>query len=188
MNDEIFEIGHSDTTLSDWETFKTTSMYFFSKVVDRCETQLPDEVLPLARGVAFPSDALLRTARYHCGRHRPHLWEYFNDCVREKWGRDWLYAKQFGDLWAVSCVKYQREPEWLQVLVFRFGHTPIVTHDYSEAMHLAKRCISHPPSGLCWIPPWPPDRHLAIERARERRIREALAHLASPQGGACFQQ
>ena len=62
-----------------------------------------------------------------------------------------------------------------EVLVFDFASIPILTRSYASAMRLAMHCnVDTPPHGR-WIKQAPDDCAGAIELARQRRIKEALA-------------
>ena len=71
-----------------------------------------------------------------------------------------------------------------EVLVLRFGSTPIFTRSYQAAMRLAMHCdVNAPTADLRWIKTTPNNKQAAIEFARKRRIEEALgASSAQPDG------
>ena len=61
----IYDIGHPHVTSLDWQTFrKEFSPLLIGEVIDRSEIKLPDWFVPLARGVAIASDALLLMSGY----------------------------------------------------------------------------------------------------------------------------
>ena len=72
MSDE----HHPDVSRSDWEAFRNSfSPALFEEVIDRTEGMLPDHFVPLARGIAIPSDALLRKACVGV-KDRPTSWRW----------------------------------------------------------------------------------------------------------------
>jgi hypothetical protein len=179
----IFEVGHADIPLSEWEAFRAAPPRdLIAEVIDRSNTEVPDYCVPLARGVAVASDALLERAGYCPGRSRPRRW----DPLRSDFSRGWngvtqvsegrlgglLYTRRYGGLWNVEWARQGMLP---QILVFRFGSTPIVTRTCDEAMLLGELCLSSPPDGLCWVSVSGRDcgEHL-IEFAKERTINEVL--------------
>jgi hypothetical protein len=80
--------------------------------------------------------------------------------------------------------KSRAELKSCEVLVFKFGSTPVLTRSYASAMHLAMHChVNDPPSDLHWIKTIPANCEAAIEFARKRRIDEAIgANNAQPEG------
>jgi hypothetical protein len=182
----IFEIGNADIPLSEWEAFRATPPRdLVAEVIDRSETELPAYCVPLARGVAVASDALVHRAGYRSGSPRPRRWLPLRaDCSRgwdgvalvsEARHGDLLYTRRYGDLWNVEWATQGMLP---QILVARFGSTPLVSRTCHEAMRLGALCLSAPPDGLCWVSASGCDRseHL-IELAKERTVNEA--------GGRC---
>lgn len=173
----IFERGHADIPLSNWEPFRDAPPRdLIEEVIDRSETQLPEYCVPLARGVAVSSSSLLQKAGHVCGFSRPRRWSP----LRANCSRGWdgvafvsearhggvLYTRRYGAVWNVECATQGMLP---QILVFRFGSTPIVTRTCDEAMRLGEFCLSAPPDGLCWVSVSGRDcgEHL-IEFAKER--------------------
>jgi hypothetical protein len=177
----FYEEGHPDVTLKDWQGFKAWQksckilpLHHIDEVIDRSETKLPDRVLPLARGGAIASTALLRKAGYRSGSRQPRRW----DRIRPGW---WelsldtgnlrgLDVKKIGSLWMVG--RWHHTP-YVEYLVFLFGSTPIFTRECRLAKQLAWYCSQNDlPSGLCWVRRIE-NYELAIEFARQRTIDEA---------------
>jgi hypothetical protein len=153
----IFEVGHADIPLSEWEAFRDAPPRdLIEKVIDRSETELPDYCVPLARGVAMASGTLLERAGYRPGRSRPRRWFSLRANCSRGWdgaafvGEDGggLYTRRYGDLWSVEWATQGMLP---QILVVRLGSTPIVTRTCDGAMLLGELCLSAPPEGLCWV-------------------------------------
>jgi len=179
----MFEAGHPDVPLLDWETFcKNISPFLIGEVVDRNEVKLPDWVLPLARGVAYASDHLLRTAGYRVGSSRPRGWK------KTHWGvyrRDTdlttLKVRGYSNqkLWMISRWNLNQPGGhyWSETLVYLFGSTPIVTPNYQSAIYLAEYCLANRLIGLHWVSTHPVDYESAIEFAKKRRVNEALGPL-----------
>ena len=192
----MFEEGHPIISLKDWQGFKSWQKFqigfpshLIDEVIDRNGTGLLDWFVPLARGGAIASDALLRQAGHHPRMYRPRGWregsrDYYCQVIRDQGGR-WLYG-----LAVRRCDKH----EWWviermvadvdEVLVHMFGSTPIFTRSYQAAMRLAMYCHANgPPSDLRWIKTVPNNKQTAIELARKRRIDQALgANSAQPDG------
>jgi hypothetical protein len=77
----VFEHGHPNVTLKDWQGFKSWQKsqevlpsHLIDEVVDRNETGLPDRFVPLARGGAIASDHFLHQAGHYHGKRRPPGW------------------------------------------------------------------------------------------------------------------
>ena len=82
---------HPNTTSSDWQAFcRDFSRYRFAEVIDRSELNIPDEFVPLARGVAIPSEEVLRKVGCRPGSIRPANWKHPSRDVfhqsRGQWG------------------------------------------------------------------------------------------------------
>ena len=179
----MFEQGHPNVSLSDWQAFiatETSRRSLIGEVVDRSECGcLPDWFVPLARGVAIASDALLRQAGHHDGMHRPRGWrEVDRHCYRQLLGGE---GPSWPDVLVVRrCDKHEwwaierRVADVWEVLVCDFGSTPIFTRSYQSAIRVAMHCNgTNSPHGLRWIKQAPDDCSGAIEFARKRRIDEA---------------
>ena len=179
----MFEEGHPNVTLSDWQAFKaseTSRPSLIAEIVDRRDCGcLPDWFVPLARGVAIASDALLRRAGHRDGvRRRPGWREVDRHCYRQLTGGE---GPNWPDVLIVRrCDKHEwwaierRVADVDEVLVCSFGSTPIFTRSYQSAMRLAMHCnVDDPPHGLRWVKEAPDDCSGAIEFARRRRIGEA---------------
>jgi hypothetical protein len=185
----IYEVGHPHVTPLDWQTFrKEFSSSLIGEVIDRSEIRLPDWFLPLARGVAIASDALLLKSGYRRPSDRPLGWrkrqcDVFNK--RAVPGKDMsfdtLAVRQYAHQrwWTIERYHEGRKYEdTTDVLVFVFGSTPMFCWNHQAAMRLAEYCQRNgPPPGLSWVPACPDDKAGAIEFARKRRIDEA--HYAS---------
>lgn len=154
------------------------------EVIDRSKIKLPEWFVPLARGVAFASDTLLREAGYRRPSECPSGWRqtecdvFIKSAAADK---DISFAtltvRQYANKswWTVERCRDDRKYENLtDVLVFDFGSTPIFCWDYQSAMLLAEYCqLNGPPPGLSWVAACPDDKDGAIEFARKRCIDEA---------------
>lgn len=178
----FYDEDHPNVALSEWAAFKaseTARQSLITEVVDRRDCGFfADWLVPLARGAAIASHALLRQAGHHNGMHRPRDWR--------KVSRHY-YSRRIGGegfCWLNTLVvrRCDKHDWWLierrvadvdQILVCRFGSTPIVTTSYASAMRLAMHCnIDNPPHGLRWIKQAPDDCEGAIEFAYEREVNE----------------
>jgi hypothetical protein len=175
----VFEDGHPNVALSDWETFRREfSPLLIKEVLNRKDVRTPDWEVPLARGYAIASSLLLQRAANQCGMHFLLEWRqgkmYF---VRET-GPHELFVTQYynQDLWAISrrlpVLSMQERDE---TLVFVFGSTPMLTRDYQSAMNLADLCSDSPPPGLRWNKTCPDYRFDGVKFACKRRASEARA-------------
>ena len=193
----MFEEGYTIISHTDWMGFcvwhksqKDFPSHLIDELVDRGECGcIPDWFVPLARGVAIASDALLRQAGHHPGMYRPRGWrELSRDCytrvIRDQGGR-WLDS--------VAVRRCDKHEWWVierkvadvdEVLALRFGSTPIFTRSYQSAMRLAMHChVNGPPSDLHWIEVIPDDCLGAI--ARKLRIDEAIAQTMRNRMASC---
>jgi hypothetical protein len=141
-NPMIFEIGHADIPLSEWEAFRAAPPGdLIEDVIDRSRTELPARFVPNARGGSWIAPARPETrVRTSCGRVGTRL--------------GWI--QRFGDLWTVEWLTWVTP----QVLVHRTGSTPIVARTSEEALRLAELCTLDPPPGLCWVANMPPEAKL----------------------------
>jgi hypothetical protein len=177
----MYEDGHPDVTLSDWEKFcNEFSHYLIEEVLDRHEANLPTWFMPLARGGAIASDELLRQAGYRHGKYRPRGWlEFYPDYFRFPLTFEsslLVRGCEGANLWTIERLNATRRYEVDEVLAFVFGSTPIFTRSYQSAMRLAMHChVNGTPSGLRWIKGNPSDPTAAIEFARKRRFDEGYA-------------
>jgi hypothetical protein len=181
----IFEVGHPDVPLADWQAFRKECWPInIKEVIDRSEIKLPDWFVPLARGVAIASDRLLHRAGYRAASRDPRGWRK-SECdvfikpfvadkdinfatlaVRQYANQSWWTIERYRE-----CRKYG---DITDVLVFGFGSTPIFCWNYQEAMRLAEYFhLNGPQHGLRWVTACPDDKDGAIEFARIRRIDEA---------------
>ena len=172
------EDGHPNVSLSDWQAFKAGQkvgkpLSDFDEVIDRRQLNLPDSVLPLARGGAVASTTLLRKAGYRPGTRQSQCWRRWpGNCelaLNTSCSRG-LAVRKFGSLWMVG--RWLNAP--MEELVFRFGSTPIFTRNCRSARQLAWYCFHNDlHSGLCWVRMVPKNYEQAIEFARQRTIDEA---------------
>ena len=181
----LYDVGHPSVPMSDWQTFrKEFSPLLIGEVIDRSEINLPDWFVPLARGVAIASDALLLMSGYRRPSDRPLGWRktqcdvFIKRTVPDKDKRfATLTVRQYANQrwWTVERYHERRKYEDItDVLVFVFGSTPIFCWNYQAAMRLAEYCqLNGPPPGLSWVAACPDDKDGAIEFARKRRIDEA---------------
>jgi hypothetical protein len=188
------DVDHPNVTLSEWEAFKASEaaqQSLIREVVDRSDCGFfPNWFVPLARGVAIASPALLSEAGYRVGMRRRRDWRTSDgDCYWLNVGYtkgadrlDRLIVRLCGDheWWIIE----RRVADIEQVLVCNFGSTPILTPGYKSAMCLAMHCsVDNPPHGLRWIKLAPDDCEGAIEFALERHVDELFgAHSAHPEG------
>jgi hypothetical protein len=174
----IYEIDHPHVELLDWQKFQERPPPLIDKVIDRNEIEFPGWFVPLARGAAIASDALLREAGYRSGMRRPRGWRKVERHIfAQNIIPQFLLVHSKQDLWTIErwslSRPYQHSDE---ILVHQFGSTPITTRDYQSAMRLAEHChVKGPPARLRWINACPDDRDGAIEFARNRHICESLA-------------
>jgi hypothetical protein len=184
----FYDADHPDVLLSEWQRFARRPPHLIAEVIDRSDVTLPDWFLPLARGVAIASDALLRVAGHRPGMSRPRGWlkmgHTFLGMTRDTPRglqnlRVWECSKP--RLWTVERFSesrpYARSDE---VLVHELGSTPIFMRSYQSAMRLAMHCHANgPPAELRWIAACPKDYQVAADK---RRIDEALARRNAHQG------
>jgi hypothetical protein len=185
----IFEDGHPDITLSDWESFRqwVVAGPMIEKVVDRSQMQLPPSVVPLARGVAVAGDGLLRMAGYDPEAPRPRGWRardkrLFTSSTSLTRG---LMVQEYGGLWSIERFRGRRDMQFVahKILVHRFGSTPIFAPNLEAAMCLVTHCRSNSTPTLRWTATRPADLDGAIERAKTRQIEEAMVAPSTP---GCF--
>lgn len=194
----LFEDGHPNTSLRDWEKFRSDyetlrnedRPSLIEEIIDRSETDFPDWFIPLARGGAIASEALLRKAGHLPGWPPPSGWLHPEPDVYERvMGPNGILAppgcpknlvvRRCGDqqLWTVEqwggWRKYEHSDE---VLVFAFGSTPVLTRDHAAAIRVAERCCSESPlHGLRWINACPNNYTAAVHLAKLRSTNEAPA-------------
>jgi hypothetical protein len=172
---------HPHVTLSDWQAFKVAEVArrsVVAEVIDRDGVYcLPEWFVPLARGVAIASDALLQRAGR--GRKYPHGWRKIDPhCCRQLTGGegahwpDLLIVRECDkhDWWAIQ----RRVADVDQVLVLDFGSTPIFTRSSASAKRLAEYCNENTPAGLRWAKEAADDCSGAIAFARQRRDVESV--------------
>ena len=85
----FYDVQHPDVPLRDFQAFRMDfSPHRFAGVVDRSQLQLPEQLLPLARGGVIPSDSLQR--KLGCGPNfrfhwTPHLSRRFQPTRGTSW-------------------------------------------------------------------------------------------------------
>lgn len=167
---------HPDTTPADWKTFRRQfSPFLIDAVVDRSATNFPDSFVPLARGVAIASSALLRQAGYRPGMGVCPTAQVSitpDECILEIDGDNRAMVRRCGSFWTVEWWNDDRHHH---VLVHSFGSTPIVTRCCESASYLAVACQGGTGHSLRWINGSPINYQSAIEFAKKRRIDESLA-------------
>jgi hypothetical protein len=181
-----FEFGYPNVSLADWQSFKawqesckTFPSHLIDGVIDRSRLNLPDNVLPLARGGAIASTALLRKAGYRSGTRQLLPWRRvgrsdFEISLMPSSCRG-LSVTKIGDLWMVGRSS---GTVYIDDLVYLFGSTPIFTRTCASAKHLAWYCAWHCtpnqlPSGLGWIRSVPKNYQQAVEFAKQRAKHES---------------
>jgi hypothetical protein len=179
------DLGHPYVTRSDWRQFgKEYSRSLIAELIDRSEVEMPDWLVPLARGVAIAGDALLFKAGHRLGMDLPPGWrQIYGDVFMRYIGPEGfedtqvLKVRQCCDqgLWTIERWRevrpYNNSDD---ILVHQFGSTPIFTRSYQSAMRLAELCHKNGPRpGLRWIAACPSDCEVAIQFARARGIAEA---------------
>jgi hypothetical protein len=168
----IYKPTHSNTSLADWRSFcKDVPSFRFGQVIDRSELKIPDHLVPLARGAAIPSDALLDRC---CPWLEAISWRSASspDFLTFTFGFQGLFVQKFGDLWTIGRWG---ATEHTERLVFVFGSTLICTRDQRDAKNLAWFGWNEgfPAHGLFWIRDVPEDYQQAIEWTRQRAIDDA---------------
>jgi hypothetical protein len=175
----MFEDGHTDVPLSDWEIFrKEFPPLLIEEVLDRKDVRTPDWEVPLARGYAIAGRHLLQSAADQSGTTASRGWQQGKMYFAREAGPNKLFVVQYynRDLWAISRrLPEQATFEATETLVFAFGSTPMLTRCYQSAMNLADLCCDSPPPGLHWIKTCPDHRFDGVKFARKRRATEARA-------------
>ena len=175
------DVDHPDVSLAEWRACqKEFPPDLIAEVIDRSRIGLPDWFVPLARGVAIASNALLRDAGHRNGMYRPRGWVNYNvDMFR--WMIDWdpnnarwLLVRQCNNqgLWTIERWRKKRtHGNADEVLVHEFGSTPIFTRSYQAAMRLAIHCHKNgPPAGLRWISACPENIEDLLDEHRIDRV------------------
>jgi hypothetical protein len=173
---------HPDVSLSDWTAFQRGfSPYLCEAVMDRYEISVPKWFVPLARGVAIASPALLRRAGYLPGMHRHRGWhEMLTGILKRDIDLDsHLTVRNLlgGGLWTIE--HWGSTTPFAETLVFRFGSTPVFTRNPQSATYLAELCFANPPGCLRWIKTSSSDHKAAATFAFNRRFDEIDAGLVS---------
>jgi hypothetical protein len=178
------ENGHPDVSLSDWKTFcDQFSPFLFSDIIDRQAVKLPDWFLPLARGIAVPSDYLLNRAGYVPGKYRPRSWKptgthYYACSVGIGTAPAKLFVRRVDNqpFWTIELLSNTNKyAGWDKVLIFLFGSTPVFTRNYQSAMYLADWVFKDDRHlGLGWVDVCPQDVQAATAFAKQRSAYENL--------------
>ena len=158
--------------------------------LDRAQTGMPDDYLPLARGVVIAGRDMLAAAGYRPGGHRPHHWTLVGGSASRPEGfmralppiagateQHILRVRVCGrpgaeQFWAIEMAHkgcafpYERDH---YALVFALELLPIWTRTYQGAMHLAEHCypIPRPPVVGGWIKlgrGWPANENRIYDR------------------------
>jgi hypothetical protein len=127
-----------NAVLRDWHSFVAgRSPFVISEVIERTNTDLPDDFVPWAVGVVTPSAYLLEQVGPHWGP-----WECTApDVYQALFCRNKLMVRGCGELWTV-------ERQIDEVLVYSFGSLPVFTRTREAAMQLAEYCHALLPHGL----------------------------------------
>lgn len=162
-----------DVAPADWESFRNGySPALIEEVIDREQAGLADWFLPLSRGIAIASVALLRQTDCRDGKWPSREWWEQSPGFFTRKMPDFrsLIVRQSNDddLWSIERWNAGRKSEVDEVLVFYFGATPIFTRSHTSGMRLAMRChLSEPPHGLRWFK-GPLDVYGAMEFVKKR--------------------
>jgi hypothetical protein len=182
------DLDHPDVTHSDWQKFREKfPRDLIAEVLDRSVVGLPKCMVPLARGVAIASPAILLKAEHRLERSHPHGWRqthcgvFVQDLCCDPDGRvPCLMVRQCDDrgLWTIERWRPSRPYQDMdEILVHQFASTPIMTRSDQSAMRLATYCHAMGlPFGLRWIEASPKNCDSAIESARVRGIVEGHLH------------
>ena len=119
-----------NAVLTDWAHFlKDRSPFVIAEVIERSNTELPNDFTPWAPGIVTPSDYLLRAVGSRLGG-----WECTNPGVYRKilYGNK-LLVRGCGEFWTI-----ERQIE--TTLAYKFGPLPIFARTHDAAMQLAEYC------------------------------------------------
>ena len=113
--------------------------------VDRGETNIPANYLPLAPGVMFAGEEILSAVGHAPGSYRPHGWRRHRPGdYRKPVGKHHLVVRQCGSPRSVHWTIERVEPwadKGIEALVFPFGNcVPISARTYQAAMRVAEYC------------------------------------------------
>ena len=169
-----FEDGYPNISLADWQSFKayqksckTFPSHLIDEVIDRSRLNLPDHVLPLARGGAIASAAFLHKAGYRCSNGQELPQHHVAPGVLDIQPFRGASGEKMDGLWMVL----RANDASLETLVYRFGSTPIFTRTCVSAKHLASYCDCTPnelPSGLGWVRLVAENHQQAVTFAQQR--------------------
>ncbi len=176
MNTTMFDLPL--ISQNDWEQFKqNASPFVFARVIDRNQMAMPPEYAPLARGVAVPCDYFLNQLGFFKQSFPSNGW------TKHQMSGGWEKVLRKTEYLVRECSNLYSVERWpgsavlpgpADILVSRFGATPIFAADAQRAMFLAELGDDQLPSKLQWIqmfPQW--RRHEAEKFAEQRRIAEA---------------
>jgi hypothetical protein len=169
-------------SLAEWQTLRHyPPRHLFDQIIDRSELSLPDEYVPLSRGVAVASDVFLSNAGYYPALIRPPGWQPGGeDCFWLRTGSDRnLVVRRFGPMWSIErwgAVLLARLPA--EVLVSTCGSLPVVSQFIAASMRLAEYCHENCPPGVRWVNATAEDTEAAVAFARAREKYEAAARRA----------
>jgi hypothetical protein len=171
------ELGHPNTSLQHWEAFREyfPSLYF-DELIERKELDLPDDILPLARGGVLASTKLLQMAGRRLGSRLARGWDRTLPNEHElllSWDDPFrvLVARRTGNFWLIARHEDQT---YIEYLVFLFGSTLVVTRDCHSAERLAEYfCQNGIPGNMRWVKPFTYDTKGALELVRQRQIEDA---------------
>ena len=181
------EDGHPDVSLEHMKSFIAwqkvcRSLSLIDEVIDRSECRMPNWFVPLARGAAIASPALLRLAGPSPRMDYPDGWYEGSPDYFERVALDGVHMVRMcddTDLWTVEFIRLGHPRDGDEVLVHTFGSIPVFARSCELAMRLAVHCRENrPPAGLRWIKAIPTNLDAAIEYARMRQLDEDVARLA----------
>jgi hypothetical protein len=169
------EVGHPSTSLSHWNAFHEyfPSLYF-DELIERKELDLPDDILPLARGGVVASTRLLRLAGCRPGSRLAHGWMRWSNEHDFCWSWEPFrvsVVRKTDNFWLIARHKNSLDIEYL---VFPFGSTLVITRDCRSAKHLARYFFENElPGKLRWVKAFPDNDKEALELLRQRQIEDA---------------
>jgi len=146
---------------SDWEAQGSSpvSPHLIGEIIDRDKCHFSNCVAPWARGIAVASHGLLRKAGHQEGKGRPRGWRevrpgcFSRVIVLNFWDPTSLLVQRCGKqhLWTVERLPTGQQAAAYELLVHRFGSTPIFTRSHQSAMRLAMHCHADCPRELRWV-------------------------------------
>jgi hypothetical protein len=133
------------------ERIEQQAPILFECMVDRSDTEMPDDYLPTARGILIAGRDMLRAAGYVPGSCRPRGWSRRNPGVFARPSAESqhiLWVRQCGRFWVI-----ERSFEFSEhgcdfrddyALTCALTDMPISTRTYQAAMRLAEHCDMSP--------------------------------------------